>query len=32
VRDDIPVLLLDEARQPATDQPITEPPGTGNGA
>jgi len=32
VRDDIPVLLLDEARQPATDQPTTEPPGTGNGA
>jgi uncharacterized protein len=42
VRDDIPVLLLDEARQPATeppaadlpvpDQPITEPRATGEGA
>lgn len=32
VRDDIPVLLLDEARQPGTDQPTTEPRATGDGA
>jgi uncharacterized protein YbaR (Trm112 family) len=40
VRDDIPVLLLDEARQPATEPPAadqpatptTEPRATGDGA
>ncbi|HEU4422367.1 MAG TPA: Trm112 family protein [Pilimelia sp.] len=28
VRDDIPVLLLDEARQPTTDGQATDRPGT----